>query len=67
MDIGSASELFPDDDAYISSSLMNGGRVELSSDSLLLYILSQFSDIKPPYSNFAKLIISSASSLEDLS
>ena len=65
IDIGSASYSSPDDILSISFSLINGGRVESSSDYLPLSLSLRFSDNKLTSSNCANVIIFPVFSLED--
>ena len=66
VDIGSALFLSPNNISSLSSSLVNGGRVESSSDSSLLSVLLQVYDSKFPSSNCADVIISPVFCFEDV-
>ena len=67
VDIGSSSYSSPEYIVSIYYSLINGGIIELSSDSSLISESSQVSDHKFPSSNCANVIIFPVCSLEDVS
>ena len=64
--IGSASDSLPDVILSILTSLINGGRVESSSDLSLLSIQLRDSDSKFPSSNYVNVIIFPVCSFEDV-
>ena len=66
VDIGSFLDSLPEFIVSISSSLISGGIIELSSDSLPISASSRFSDNKFSSSKYVNVIISPVFSFEDV-